>query len=1268
MFEKVCIKSRYILYVMLFIVNYSFVVSLHSNGRPHTAYGILQNFDSTTPAVDEIRFNAYILLRPSEILTESSTGCGFESGYWSVSVGNFSSAWSAGDILYVEFYHVNDNVQTSVQLIMTNDDPNVAELAVFPAPQVNQNTLDINILPQNSGTTDPSIGTHVYNEGTEVTITATPSEGYVFVNWTGDVTNSNSASTTVTMDGNQTVTANFKPVTRTLTIAGSPAEKGTTIPEYGEYAYDHGTTVNISATPVSGWRFVKWTGDVSDPNSPNTTVFMDGDQTITATFEEIPPNQYVLSITVTPQNSGTTDPSIGTHVYNEGAEVNITATPSEGYVFVSWTGDVTNSNSACTSVNMNNQKNVTAVFKQQREITINSNPSGLIIKIDDMDYVTPINITRNRGDVVSIEAETLQSVGEGSRYHFNRWSHGQPASHLFTVSDSNSILTAMYFTEYELSVASEHNSVTGSGWYKTGEIATFSISSRTKMLDKSERHLFISWLGSGEDAYSGSDTVYSIQMAGPVTEIAQWDSQYFLSLEIDPISAGYIQSSSSETWFNKGEKVDIIANPYKDQSFIGWGGDLDGNINPTSIVMDEPKLIIAYFGVMVDVTIQTVPSGLTYVFDGESYLTKKTIQVLKNSTHRLSIKTIEEEEENSHYSFDEWEGEIENKTDRILEIESDTSFVAVFKREYYLDVISSFGRTYGSGWYRAGATAKFGVVSSLICVEDGERNCFNHWTTSSRFGYAGNDSSVQMIVNGPTIQTAYWDTLYLLSTLTNPGSGGGIVRIPNKFWFYPNELVQLIIKPNLNNQFLFSGWRGDIESEQDTLNFAMNKPIVVTANFQKLSYLIQSEVLPLAQYGKIIKEPDLESYSPGTIVKVQAVANSGYIFDHWEGDIVGCESDIEVVVNGDVIINPCFKKQDTSPPELTNIYPKPNAVGILINSDIEFRISDDVYGLDTSSIDISLNGMYLVQSGVDLTNGKIIINSSGEFWQFKYVPDTPYDMMERVMMKIACCDLAVPYNDTTFTYYFTTGGAKEDKLLSKEISSSGGVIKEESGVQIVVPQGALPEDATISIGRVENSPDLPDTLKGIGVAYHFGPDGFLFNLPITMTLPYTEKDLMEAGVLNENDIKIYYYSTSEGRWIELNILSLDQSNKKLSINIDHFSYFQIAMKTDSKKNMTLNSFASIYNYPNPFNPDKSETVIAFQLKTDDVITIKIYNSLSELVRVITKNRSIQGNVLYRDTRWDGRNESGSVVSNNVYYCMLETGNGKKKFGKIAVVR
>ena len=68
-------------------------------------------------------------------------------------------------------------------------------------------TLSVEV--EGEGTINPGEGAHSYTEGTSVTISAVPGDGYKFSGWTGDVTDADSLSITITMDSDKTVTATF---------------------------------------------------------------------------------------------------------------------------------------------------------------------------------------------------------------------------------------------------------------------------------------------------------------------------------------------------------------------------------------------------------------------------------------------------------------------------------------------------------------------------------------------------------------------------------------------------------------------------------------------------------------------------------------------------------------------------------------------------------------------------------------------------------------------------------------------------------------------------------------------------------------------------------------------------------------------------------------------------------------------------------------------------------------------------------------------------
>ena len=78
-----------------------------------------------------------------------------------------------------------------------------------------QPVVTLTILIVGNGTvSQPGTGIFNYNQDTVVNLLALPASGASFLGWTGStgqVTNPDDAATTVTMNGNVTITANFSP-------------------------------------------------------------------------------------------------------------------------------------------------------------------------------------------------------------------------------------------------------------------------------------------------------------------------------------------------------------------------------------------------------------------------------------------------------------------------------------------------------------------------------------------------------------------------------------------------------------------------------------------------------------------------------------------------------------------------------------------------------------------------------------------------------------------------------------------------------------------------------------------------------------------------------------------------------------------------------------------------------------------------------------------------------------------------------------------------
>jgi hypothetical protein len=97
------------------------------------------------------------------------------------------------------------------------------------------------------------------------------------------------------------------------------------------------------------------------------------------------------------------------------------------------------------------------------------------------------------------------------------------------------------------------------------------------------------------------------------------------------------------------------------------------------------------------------------------------------------------------------------------------------------------------------------------------------------------------------------------------------------------------------------------------------------------------------------------------------------------------------------------------------------------------------------------------------------------------------------------------------------------------------------------------------------------------------------------------------------------------------------------------------------------AFALLQNYPNPFNP---ETWIPYALSSPADVTISIFSVNGQMVRQLELGSKMPGH--HVDTSkaayWDGRNESGEMVSSGIYFYQLQAGQGQAGVRKMIVVK
>ncbi len=258
-------------------------------------------------------------------------------------------------------------------------------------------------------------GEGTYADGTIVTIEAVPDECYEFVQWTGaDVADPYSPITTITMDEAKSITAVFALLSYSLTTDSTDGG-AVTSPGEDTFTYNCGTDVPLVATAEEGYYFVEWSGDVdtiANVNGYTTTITMMGEYSITANFELVPPEHFVLTTSSSTGGSVTT-PGEESAPYNEGTVVDLVAEAEDCYEFAEWSGDVdtiADVYSASTNITMDADKSVTANFALlSYDLTVDSTDGGAVTSPGEGTF--PYDC--------GMEVDLVAAADSG--YHFVEW-------------------------------------------------------------------------------------------------------------------------------------------------------------------------------------------------------------------------------------------------------------------------------------------------------------------------------------------------------------------------------------------------------------------------------------------------------------------------------------------------------------------------------------------------------------------------------------------------------------------------------------------------------------------------------------------------------------------------------------------------------------------------------------------------------------------------------------------------------------------------------
>jgi Divergent InlB B-repeat domain len=298
------------------------------------------------------------------------------------------SAAGATQTVTVRFTPTNTTLQ-SVNVNFVADGDSISRLVTGTGVPIGP-TLTVSKSGAGSGTVSSSpVGINCgavcaasYVSGTPVTLTATPATGSTFTGWSGGGC-SGTGTCVVTMNADTTVTAGFVVQSFALTVNRTGNGTGTvTSAPTGincgatcSTSFSFGTQVTLTASAATGATFTGWSGGGCS-GTGTCVVTMNAAITVTANFT-VP--TFALTVSKTGAGAGTvTSNPAGINCgptcsfsFNINTVVTLTATPTAGSTFVSWSGACTGSG-GCT-VTMSAARAVTANFGVST-VTFTDNP------------------------------------------------------------------------------------------------------------------------------------------------------------------------------------------------------------------------------------------------------------------------------------------------------------------------------------------------------------------------------------------------------------------------------------------------------------------------------------------------------------------------------------------------------------------------------------------------------------------------------------------------------------------------------------------------------------------------------------------------------------------------------------------------------------------------------------------------------------------------------------------------------------------------------
>ncbi|MBN2010684.1 InlB B-repeat-containing protein [candidate division KSB1 bacterium] len=960
------------LYLVIIIGFISFISTYPVySGTIHTATGTVRLSSGDIPTSGSLTFTAYIVGREGEVITESTdypaNGYDASSGQWWVQCGNFSTSWTTGDVLRINFVDSNSDETGYDEVTLTNasyDDGGQTTLSApsesMTAPSTPSGTATGYKGQSNSYTTSggsSSLGHALeyqfdWGDGNSSDWSSSSSANHSFSS-----TGAFSVKARVrcelhpgnVSDWSSALSVSINPITLTVNVSPSSAGTVNISPEKSDYDYNE--SVSLTANGSGNYVFQNWSGDLSSSNA-SESINMNSSKTVTANFQL---EEVTTPSTPSGAGSGYVAQSLS---FTSGGATNTFGHTLE-YQF-DW-GDGSQSDwgstSASHSYSSNGNYNVTARARCQVHPSVVSGWSSA--KSVSVSYIS-LTTSVDPGGAGSIqrspdktnfsynESVTLTATGTGN-YAFDHWSGDlsgstNPAS--FNITSPRSI-TAHFVEE----TVSAPTSVTGPTTGFKAQSLSFSASGASNSFGHTVEYQF-DWGDGNQSGWVSSSTSHAYSASGSfgvkvrarcqvhTSIVSSWYDNHtvvisgcVLTTSVSPSGGGSVAKSPTASDYNYGATVQLTATANAGFGFINWSGNASGSSNPVTVTMNGNRSVTANFTEEV-ISAPGTPSGPATGFTGQ------TLSFTGSGASSNLGNPVE-------YQFD-WAGTSSswgsatqthafatgNFNVRVrARSQVNTDKVSAWSSALAVNVTQT-NLTITVSPSGAGSVSKspdqngydFSAIVQLTAAPTDGRYQFSGWSGDA--SGSSNPTSVSMTGNKSVTANFAMETVSTPSTPSGPTTG------------LPGESLSFSTSGSASSfghsvEYRFDWGDGNISTwGSSSRSYTYTNPgtydvkaqarctthtDIVSAwsgghNVALATYTLDVSVSP-AGSGTVTKNPVKSEYNHGESVELTATATDGsFQFDHWSGDLSGNTNPVSVTMTSDQTVVANFLQETVDKP------------------------------------------------------------------------------------------------------------------------------------------------------------------------------------------------------------------------------------------------------------------------------------------------------------------------------------------------------------------